>query len=232
MSESQRRNDRYGETSLRVSGAPFICLAQDDPQRAKDDISEALGKWSAQGFHVQHYYALTGQVSADLYAGDIDEVHRTLCERWPALRRSLLLRVQLVRTLTNDLRGRVALAASLRNVGDKQALLREASRAAAQIEAENMPWARPMAILLRAGVQAARGDTGEPIVALLRDALQGFQASDMGLHAACVRFWLGKVSGGDEGRALEDSARSWMEAQCIKNPERMAILLAPALAPK
>ncbi|MBI4509941.1 MAG: protein kinase [Deltaproteobacteria bacterium] len=230
VSESQSRDDRYGETSLRVSGAPFLCLAQDNPQKAKEEIAEALVKWSPQGFHVQHYYALTGHVSAELYGGEIDEAHRTLRERWPALRRSLLLRVQMVRILMNDLRARVALAASLRNGGDKQALLRESSRAAAQIEAENMPWARPLAVLLRAGVLAARGEPGGSLVALLGDALQGFQASDMGLHAACVRYWLGKVTGGDEGHALEGSARSWMEAQCIKNPERMAILLAPALA--
>ncbi|MBI4509939.1 MAG: AAA family ATPase [Deltaproteobacteria bacterium] len=229
VNDFQSRNDRYGETSLRVSVSPFLCLAHDNPRAAKEEIAEGLHKWSPKGFHVQHYFALYSRVSADLYAGEVDEACRTLNEGLPELRRALLLRVQFVRIVMNDLRGRVALASSLRNGADKQKLLREALKVAAQVEAEEAPWARPVAVLLRAGVAAAQGTTGGTLLALLEDALKGFEASEMGLHAACVRYWLGTIAGGHERHVLREQARLWMAAQAIKSPERMAALLAPAV---
>ena len=50
---------------------------------------------------------------------------------------------------------------------------------------------------------------------------------DMALHAACARRRLGELTGGDEGRTLIAAANEWMRGQEIKNPERMAAVIAP-----
>jgi hypothetical protein len=49
----------------------------------------------------------------------------------------------------------------------------------------------------------------------------------MGLHAACARRRLGEVLGGHAGRDLLAEADAWMAGQQIKNPGRMAAVLAP-----
>ncbi len=67
--------------------------------------------------------------------------------------------------------------------------------------------------------------------ALLERAEAGFEAADMALHAACARRRLGQVIGGDEGRTLIAAANEWMRGQEIKNPERMAAMIAPGRWP-
>jgi hypothetical protein len=47
------------------------------------------------------------------------------------------------------------------------------------------------------------------------------------LFAAASRRQLGRLLGGDEGRALIDRADAWMSSQSIRRPDRMAACLAP-----
>jgi len=49
----------------------------------------------------------------------------------------------------------------------------------------------------------------------------------MALYAAAARRRRGQLLGGDEGAALVAEADSWMAKQDIKNPARMADMLAP-----
>ena len=49
----------------------------------------------------------------------------------------------------------------------------------------------------------------------------------MALHAAVARFRRGQWLGGDEGRAVVESTGAYMNAQRIRNPERMAAMLTP-----
>ena len=55
----------------------------------------------------------------------------------------------------------------------------------------------------------------------------GFDACDMRLYAAAARRRLGQLVGRAEGRALMAGAESWMAGQTIRNPARMAAMLAP-----
>ena len=60
--------------------------------------------------------------------------------------------------------------------------------------------------------------------------LRRFESADMGLFAASARRQLGQLRGGDEGRLLIEQADTWMSAQSIRNPARMASCLAPGFA--
>ena len=63
--------------------------------------------------------------------------------------------------------------------------------------------------------------------AMLAAAAMAFERADMTFHAAVARRRLGEVQGGECGRALVDEADAWMDGQAIRNPARMARLIAP-----
>lgn len=62
---------------------------------------------------------------------------------------------------------------------------------------------------------------------LLAAAERAFDGADMALHAASARWRRGELLGGDQGRALVQQAEAWMAGQRIRNPARMAAMLAP-----
>jgi hypothetical protein len=49
----------------------------------------------------------------------------------------------------------------------------------------------------------------------------------MRFHAAVARRRLGALHDGERGRALVDAADTWMATQGIRNPARIARLIAP-----
>jgi hypothetical protein len=98
------------------------------------------------------------------------------------------------------------------------------------MEKEKMPWSTAEAQLTRAGaVVAARGDDARAI-ALLRSAVAGLDGAGMQLYAAASRRCLGKMLGGDEGRALIDAADAWMREEGIAAPARVTAVLAPGFS--
>jgi hypothetical protein len=165
------------------------------------------------------------QTQIDLYCGNGPAAWERLQETWPAVRRSFFLRVQTVRIFLTHLRARSALLAA-RQTNQPQHFLRHVERDARRIERERMPWAVPMAQLLRAGIAAAR-DRAAPCASLLLAAERGFADADMGLFAASVQRRRGERIGGDDGRRLIADADARMSAQGIRNPARMTALHFP-----
>jgi hypothetical protein len=122
-------------------------------------------------------------------------------------------------------RARCALAAAAAGV-EREALLRDASRTARQIEREKMMWGDPMAKLIMAGAEAMRGETAVADE-LLCIAMAGFDAADMSLLAMVARRQRGRLVGGEGGRKMVAAADAWMLDRNIRAPERMAALYAP-----
>jgi hypothetical protein len=121
--------------------------------------------------------------------------------------------------------GRSAVAAAAVS-DDPRALLRAAEGYARRLDRQRTGWASAMALLIRAGTAAVRGDSAAAVV-LLTKAVSAYDAVDMGLYAASARRQLGKVVGGDEGRAMIAQADMWMANQDIRDPARMAASIAP-----
>ena len=136
----------------------------------------------------------------------------------------MLLRTQVLRIEATYLRARAALARSLNN-GDRDKLS-FAERLAHKIEKENMSWAKPFAVVVRAAVAHQRGRNTEATT-FLAAAGDGFERADMRLYAAASRRRLGELLADDRGRQLVADADAWMTTQRIKNPERMARMLVP-----
>ena len=108
-------------------------------------------------------------------------------------------------------------------------LIKVADRLAAKIAREEMAWGQPLAATIQAGVAALRGDAAR-VPVLLTTALASFEKADMALYATAARRLLGQVTPGGEGRQLVAQADEWMQRQQIKNPARMAIMLAPGMS--
>jgi len=213
----------FAATDLRTR-MNSIWLAADDPDKARAEVIEALKAWPHEGFHLQHYSSLLAQAQIELYTGDADVAWKHIAGQWHALENSMLLRTQVLRIEATYLRARAALATSLQN-GDRDKLS-FAERLAHKIEKENMSWAKPFAVVVRAAVAHQRGQNTEATT-LLAAAGDGFERADMRLYAAASRRRLGELLADDRGRHLIAAADAWMTTQRIKNPERMARMLVP-----
>jgi serine/threonine protein kinase len=225
LQEARERGDLYAATNLGTFVGHVTWLAADDPEGAQRDLGAVMECWSRQGFHVQHLTGLMGQLQIDLYRGAGTAAWERITGAWPALARSLFLRVQVVRIFMWHLRARSALAAA-GQAPRPEPLWRAAVADARRIERERMSWAEPLAQLIRAGVAARRGDRAAALV-LLREGEAGCRAADMGLFAAAAGYRYGRLLEGNGVGAGIAQARGWMEAQGIRNPARMTALYAP-----
>jgi tetratricopeptide (TPR) repeat protein len=229
LAEAKARGDLYASTALRVadSGCNAWVLSG-DPDACRADVEEAMARWSNRGFHIEHYWELNTLTMCDLFAGRAEDAYARIVSRWGALVRSQLLRVQFVRVVGRRSRATAAIAAAESAASRRDELLADARRTAAQIAREQMAWATPIAMMLRAGANAARGGAvADATVGLLREAVRGFEAAEMALFTATARRTLGKVIGGDEGHTLVREADAWMQSQGIANASATARMLAP-----
>jgi hypothetical protein len=226
---ARERGDLYASLVMRSGMGCLSTLAADEPERAREDITEAHAKWSQQGFHLQHYWELYGRSLVDLYVGDGRTVLDRLTSRWPVIEKSLLLRVHYNRCEAIHLRATAALSTAQRLLPadpEREQLLRAAERDARLLAGEEVPWTPPLARLVHAGIAASRGQTALAI-SLLDEAVALLEATDMFLHAAVARRRRGELEGGDSGQALVHAADAWMAEQKIKSPRRMCALYAP-----
>ncbi len=227
VKEAHERGDRLAEANYTTFGGPFVWLAADDPEGAKQALAKVMGDWSKQDFHVQHFTTLTARAQIELYRGDGQAAWQQIALQWPAMKASALLHVECVRIFMVHLRGRCALAAA--GMGAPQTLLKVVAKDARAIEREKPSWCRPLAALLRAALTARAGDKVEA-AALLGAAAADLDAADMKLLAAAARRRQGELLGGAQGGELVKLADGFMVVQKIQNPQRMAELFVPGIS--
>jgi hypothetical protein len=223
--EARERGDRYMVATPGPYVGTFVRLCEDDLEGARHFAREALGQWSHQGFHIQHLNYYYGSLYIDLYAGDAVGAWRRITATEPLLEASLLLRIQQVQGDVLQHAGRCAVALAAVSA-DKAALLRRAEKSARRLEGHQTAWTGALAHLIKAGAASVRGDTAGA-ERLLAETIDRFDRAEMELFAAAARRQLGRLRGGDEGRALVEQADAWMRAQSVRNPSRMASCMAP-----
>ena len=225
LKEAGERGDLYAATSIRTRVAYILQLVRDEPQRAREELREAIAAWPRDVFLLQHWYGEMGQVECLLYTGEAEAAWNLVGTLWPRLEQSLFLRAQIVLVSSLCFRARTAIAAAIARETDPS-LLESAERDARRIEREEVPWAIGLALLLRAGAASARGQK-ERALSLLEAAEEALSAADMALHAILARRRRGQLLSGDQGRTLVEEADRWMSDQGVRRPDRMAAMLAP-----
>lgn len=232
LKEAEERGDLYAATSLATRIGFSTRLAADAPAEARRELATALERWSRSGFHMQHLWALFGRVEISLYEGDGAGAWREMSEGWKALDRSLLMRIQLIRIGVLQRCARSAIAAALQQPAgssERRALLAGAERSIARMKSESAPWAKPLVLLVSAGVASAR-ERSEEALSLLRSGESASDAADLGLYRAAARSKLGALLGGDDGKEMTRFAEDWMAGQEVRNPRRIAEMLVPGFS--
>lgn len=247
---ARERGDVFAVTSLRLGMPNLLWLALDRPEDAREQAMDAMAAWTrpttvserddrsprsgiGRGFHSQHYFAFVAQLHIDLYGGNGHAAWERARMTWPALERSLLLRLPSIRIELLHLRARAALMAAAleerdgRHAGDaRRRLCRAALSDATTIASARTLHAAPMSWLIRAGVAQAERRTADAIGELAR-ARRALREVGMELHAWAAEYAEGVLTGGDGGREMTARAVAWMRSQRIERPDRMTMVLVP-----
>jgi hypothetical protein len=226
LREAEERSDLYSLVNYRATALLQIALGDDAPERAEEELNGALVHLPANAFHVQHYFCLLSQVTIPLYRGDGARALTILTETWPRLKKSLLLRVPVIRAVVYDLLGRSALSATCHDRGRLPELRSVIRRASSTLRKEVDPWSNGLADALDAGCASLEGDHVRAREHL-ELAAQAQTTHGMDLYAAAARMALARLEGAERTGEPSDEGRSAMLAAGVQNPERMARLLVP-----
>jgi hypothetical protein len=227
LDDADRRGDLQVGTQLRSALQPDLCLMDDRETDARDELARIEGSLSRHEVTMQHWEHMQSSVLVELYAGAPMKAVELIDRRLPRIRRAFLMRVYVMRAFTALLRSTACLAA-LADGAPGPARLRAAIRRGCK-EFRDHDVARPVPLLLRAGLAVLHGDL-DAAAAGYRGAADGFAAADMAMLASVARWRLGELLGGDEGRALVDQARAALVAEGIVRPDRVVAMFVPVAA--
>jgi hypothetical protein len=183
--DARSRGDLYAEAILQMHAGSCAALADDDAERARAGLA-LLRRWSNRGFHVEHLVETHNQVEIALYESRARHAFDLIARRWPALRKSLLLRVQTLRIQMRSVRSRAAIAAARESASERRSLIAMARRDALAIRGEKTGWGEALADLLEASIEAVDHGPLAAISPLVRAERNATQAG-MLLHAQVAR---------------------------------------------
>jgi serine/threonine protein kinase len=225
--DADMRGDLYMSVQLRDGYVAVMWLAADEPETARRHIREAIAQWSHSRFLLQHRHAMLGETDIELYLGNGEAAYERCARDLPAVQRTLLHKVEIIRIATKFMRGRCAVAsANAAPQERRKQRLAEARSMVAQLEREVPLYAALFAALVSAAVSNTEGDRPGAIAAL-RAAIERAEATHMAMHGAAARYALGSLLGSEEGTALVRQAEDAMRAQDVRVPSRLAAIWLP-----
>jgi serine/threonine protein kinase len=225
IQEAETRGDRYAGTLHRTGLVALMWLASDEPERAREQVLEAEAGWSRPSFDFPRYLSTLAHSMIDVYEGAPELAWRRTTEMWPALKRSLYLRIQNLRFEALYMRGVAAIGVAA-VASARERALNDAEECARRIGREGVGWAAPLAGLLSAGIADVRGER-EVALAHWRGVERAARAHKMELFARSAAYRIGLAAEGDSGEASVHEIRSALGSQQIRDPDRLCALLAP-----
>lgn len=192
LAEARGRGDQLLELTCLTGQPALVDILAGAPREAAARADAALAAWPVPGFTTQHYHHLLAVGEALLAAGDAGEAHRRVEAGWPALERSGILRLEVIRAEMGALRARAAWFGA-----------KDARRLAAE----------------RKALRALRVGPGPALAALL-DALGGAApygpaqdaARAAGLHGIAA------VAAVGAGGAAAEEGRAWLASAGVAQP--------------
>jgi tetratricopeptide (TPR) repeat protein len=225
MKEAQNRGDLHSYANLICLAMPLLNMVVDRVEEGHRELSEEMERWTKKGFHMQRSSSLYMKTQMLLYLHKEIAGEQAAREMHRAIRESRMSVVQTMRIATYEVMGRAQLAVA-RKAENPIPYLKAAERSAVLLDREKRLDTRSNAQLIRASIANCKGDL-DKARRLLKSALSGLTACEMGLYAAATRRRLGQLMGGDQGKTLVAEADRWMTAQGIRNPTRMTAVYAP-----
>ncbi len=227
VEEAIDRGDRYAAAGYLLGRNNIAWVNAEGPDSARVRIREMLGAWTTQGYHLQHYYALTSDVHLDLYEGAPRSAYQRVVDVWRTLKRSFLMVMPSLRLEVLHMRARCCVAVALEAPpSERPALLKEARRFSKKLDRRRAGWTDGLSDLVRAAVLAQQGQT-DLAVETLGDAVEALDQHELGMYAAVARIRLADLIQGDRGHSLRQQALEFMAAQEVAAPDRMVAIYAP-----
>ncbi len=221
------RGDLHGVTDMRTGLPNCHWLVQDRVEQARADCVRGEKQWSERSFFLQHYYSALAFVQIELYEGHGTAALERFESMWPKLKRSMLLRVPVVRTQASWLHGRSLVAAAAALDGSaRKTLVSKARRVAGRLDSESITTGKPFATLLRAQCDLLDGNVAQA-VASMAVAGTAFGEIDMKMCEMITLSVRGKLLGGEAGALLVAECQEWMSSQGIVNPDSFSRMLIP-----
>ena len=226
LAEASQRNDIYAAIQMGTVLTPAVCLMDDRPDDAAEELERAAGRIPRHGVTMLHWQHMQAQALVALYRGDAAAAAELIARETPALRRGHLFRVRAVRVFTAYVEAAAVLgAAAVGGAGGGAAAYRQRARAIQR--SLRGPRGNPAAATLVAAELAVLDGDHDAARTAYREAIAGFDAGHMSMVATAARWRLGELQGGDEGRALRDAARALLVAEGIRDPARAVGLFVP-----
>jgi hypothetical protein len=205
----------------------FRWLTVDQPDKAREILSKGVAQWPSHGLDFHVWSAGMSQSFLHLYVGDYGEAFRVLQDLSKRFSRSFLQWSQLARVTNGRWLAHAALAlASITQ--DRRHLLKIARQQTDRLAKEQYPLAEPFVPYFKGYLSYLAGDEDKAIT-LLRESATRFDAMQLKLFAAAANQQLGRLFGGDEGRALIAKADQAIKSEGVVRPERFAAMLVPPL---
>ncbi len=228
LRDAGERDNLWADTALRAGPQNLRWLVADNVEQATTELIRVGKRWPEGGFALQRWWTFLAKVHIDLYRGDSAEAWGRLAGRWSDVTQGFPSTSQWFRVTMVHLRACAALARIIAegSARERAGLLRSVDVDLRQLQREKTLWARPLADLLLAGLQAVSGET-ELAIRHLQTAEQGFLAVDMSLHAAVARMRCGQLMPGERGDELQARGSAYLAEQGVRNINRMAALVAP-----
>ncbi len=223
--EAIDRGDLYTLINLRTTHA-IVALATGSAADASAHLDECDRHLTREGFHVQHYLTLVARAQVSIHHRQPEAAYRSIAEAWPKLKRSMLLRVPLIRIHSHDTLGRAALAIAAADKARQPELRPVVARCIKALAAERDPWVAVLRDTL-AGCASLIDGERENGVAHLRRALAAAKTHAMNMHAAALSGALGQLLADDEGATLIASAEAWSGSQGVSDLKKSVAFLVP-----
>ncbi len=222
LKDAVHRGDLYAQTTLiRTCYRLSVATGRaEDPDRSLSGVH-----WiPPEGrYHLQHWFEFEALAELSLFQGRADTMLAESRRNGRGLKQSMILRLQIVRSIYRWLHARLLLASG--------SDLREVKPLVRSLERERTRFATVLAGLLRAAIAV---QTGKPESArtTLTQVIKLAQEMDMHLHVAAAQRRLGELIGGDEGAATLAQADTWLAKQGVLDVVRMTEVIAPGFTPQ
>lgn len=225
VADATERGNLYAATDLRLR-LNLLWLVADDPVRARAEVDLAMEQWTTGGWHLQHLNALLARAAADLYQSRPVEAFCRLDDAWGSINRSVLLRIEVLRVNSHELRARAAVAALWRDSLPSR-LRRRIERVLHQdlavLSRIELPWVRPQVAAIRACL-AAQVDDRQTAVQHLRLASEGFAQANMHGWADCAKHQLVHLA---PSTTADGPPPELLAAKGVRDSQRFANLFVP-----
>ncbi len=214
--EAARGGDLYTETTLRRS-CNRVWLADDNVDGARADLARTTWSPPEGRVHLQHWYSIRSTSELALYEGRTGmlEIHRN---GFRALERSMMTRVQIIRTEAQWLQARLLLS--------EQRDPRQVERIGQRLRKEGAGYARVWGLLSSAAAAQQRGH-GDRAANFLREAVTVGAEQNMHLCAQTALHRLGALLGGNIGAQMVSDAERHLRHMGVRNPSAMMNVIAP-----